>query len=308
MTKSFIIWILVFSLIWLDVNPALTEEIWSVSLVKSKPEGDISNSGEMSIFRDKTVEIGFSMQFFDRGFLPEVTITNLSEDTLVIDWNTASFVDPAGKVHRIVYEGVKYIKATEEIPPVTLAPNSRFKTIIAPADLISYNTLINDWRIDSPFKGYKNPSFTLVLPIKKVGETTYYVLDYQITVTGKVVPPPKPKTLKEKTLHLGIDTIPLGLYTSLSEEGEPDTLIGLSLNLLIFPGIGYRKYFKIDKEFFAYGELGTVLILPYLGLGVIYADKNGIEMGLGLNLYPDADENGNFYLMSFPNFIIGARF
>ncbi|MGC8890947.1 MAG: hypothetical protein ACP5PC_09740 [bacterium] len=297
----------------------LVKETLSVSLVKTKPEGKISNSDNIAIFSDGVVEIICTMKFyygFKNRLLPQITITNLSEDILIIDWNTASFIDPSGKAHRAVYEGVKYIKATEEVPPVTLAPNSRFKTMVVAADLVRYDSIFNTWIVDSPLEGYKNPSFSLVIPIKKGGEIVYYTLDYQVIVTEEVpppkpkteVPPPKPKTLKEKTIHVGIDTIPLGVYTSVGEGGEPDTLVGLSLNLWVLPGIGFRKYFKIDKEFFAYGELGTLIFIPYLGLGTIYTNKDGLEVGFGINLYPGLDENGNFLVEPLPNVILAIRF
>ena len=261
---------------------------------------------------DGVVEILCYMDSYDIGgreLLPQITITNLTEDALVIDWNNASFVDPSKETHRVVYEGIKMMKATEEVPPVTLAPKSRFKTMVFAADLIQYNSLSGNWKVNSPLKGYENPSFSVVIPIKKGGDVIYYMLDYQVIVTEEVPPPPpKPKTLKEKTIHVGIDTIPLGVYTSVGKEGEPDTLVGLSLNLLIFPGIGFRKYFKIDKEFFAYGELGTLIFIPYLGLGTIYTNKDGLEVGFGINLYPGSDENGNFLVMPFPNVILGIRF
>jgi len=275
--------------------------------IKAKPEGNISTNSGIAVFNDGVVEIICSISSWDiLGLerLPKITITNLSEETLIIDWNTASFVDPSGNTHRAVYEGIKYIKATEELPPVTLAPRSRFETLVFAGDLIRWNSILNTWDVNSPLKGYKNPSFTLVIPIKKGGETIYYTLDYQVIITEEATPPAKPK---EKTIRVGIDNIPIGVYTSLGEDGEPDTLLGLALNILI-PGIGFRKYFKINKEYFAYGELGTLLIIPYVGLGVVYANKNGLEFGLGLNIYPGADENGNFLLVPFPNFIIAIRF
>lgn len=124
--------------------------------------------------------------------------------------------------------------------------------------------------------------------------------------------------------HVGLDTIPLGVYTSITKEKEPNFLVGIALNLLVFPGIGCRKYFKIADKFFTYGELGTIslvvinlaeyipliyqLVIPYLGLGSIYTSKEGLEVGIGINIYPGADESGNFAIQILPNFILAYRF
>lgn len=317
--KKGTVYILMVVLLLSNVNLALAKEVWNLSLFKANPSGNIVNSDNIAVFEDETVRIRCVVKdvdltlgdIFIKKMFPIVTITNLSSEVLVIDWNSASFIGPDNKAHRVVYEGIKFIKATDELPPVTLAPSSQFETVVVPADSIYYSSISNSWIVSSPFTNTRNQSFTIVLPIKKKDQTIYYTLDYLIIVLQELEPPKSiepPKSLKDKRIRVGIDTIPLGYYISTGENGEPNLLAGLSLNMFIIPGVSFRKYFKIAEEAFFYGELGVALILPYVGVGAVYTNQNGFEAGLGINLYPGADDYGNFLVLPFPNFILSVRF
>jgi len=172
-----------------------TVKVRKLLLINATPEGKVFNlSNEVVCYTDGVVEIRCFIT--DEGFLyeklfPVVEIGNLTEDILVIDWNTASFAGPSGRSHRVAYEGMRYIKAMEEVPPVTLAPFKRFKTTVFAADLVRweyYPKIGGMWISNSPLEGYEEPKFTLVIPVKKSGETTYYVLEYQIEVYEKELP------------------------------------------------------------------------------------------------------------------------
>jgi hypothetical protein len=107
-------------------------------------------------------------------------------------------------------------------------------------------------------------------------------------------------SLADKRFRLGLDSIIVGYYTDVGPQGEPDSLIGLTLL-----GLGYRKYFELNKPLYAYGEVGTqALILPYLEGGLIYAGPTGIELktGLALSLYMEeiVDSYGNTSYSFYP--------
>jgi len=98
-------------------------------------------------------------------------------------------------------------------------------------------------------------------------------------------------SLADKRFRLGLDSIILGYYTDVGPQGEPSSLIGLTLL-----GIGYRKYFELNKPLYAYGEAGTqALIIPYLEGGLIYAGSSGFEFKTGLSLTLGINETVDSY-------------
>jgi len=305
--RKVLIIVLIVSLL-LNVKLALAKEAWIISLVKSEPKGKIINSQNMAVFEDENVRISCIVEdvFKDKKICPKVTIINLSNEVLIIDWDKASFIDMGKKIHRIVYDGISPKEVIKEIPPVTLAPSSQFKAVLIPVDLVEHN--LTNWMTSSLSDNRSQLSeilhynFTIVLPIKKRDQTIYYTLDYQIIALQEF------SSLERKRIRVGTDSIFLGYYLSTGENGEPDLLAGLSLSMFAFPGVSFRKYFKIAGEAFLYGELGVALILPYVGVGAVYANQSGFEAGLGINLYPGADDYGNFLVLPFPNFILSVRF
>ena len=52
MKRKIVIFILVLSFVLSNVNVLLAKEFWNVSLVKTKPEGNISTSDGIAIFND----------------------------------------------------------------------------------------------------------------------------------------------------------------------------------------------------------------------------------------------------------------
>ncbi|MBC7320067.1 hypothetical protein H5T89_05440 [bacterium] len=107
-----------------------------------------------------------------------------------------------------------------------------------------------------------------------------------VTLLGSLGTPGYANSLSDKRFRLGLDSILLGYYTSVGPQGEPDSLIGLTLL-----GIGYRKYFELNKPLYAYGEVGTqALFIPYLQGGLIYASSSGVEFKTGLNLSIGVEE------------------
>ena len=84
-------------------------------------------------------------------------------------------------------------------------------------------------------------------------------------------------SLVDKRFRLGLDSIILGYYTDVGPQGEPCSLIGLTLL-----GIGYRKYFELNKPLYAYGEAGTwALIIPYLEGGSYMLDRVDLNLKQG---------------------------
>jgi len=74
------------------------------------------------------------------SYWAEITIENKSEKVVTLLWDVSSFTPSNGNSHRLVPEGTKYIEAKQSIPPVSIAPGSKFVKSFFSSDSFYYQS------------------------------------------------------------------------------------------------------------------------------------------------------------------------
>jgi hypothetical protein len=103
------------------------EPKYAFSLQKPTPTPNLT-------FSNDALELTFLL---DRERLA-FSLRNKSEQPIQIDWNSASYVDPAGRAHKVMHEGVKYVDRNSPQPPTVVPPGATIDDRVVPSDHVEY--------------------------------------------------------------------------------------------------------------------------------------------------------------------------
>lgn len=159
--------------------------VYSYSLVKSQNPTGLG-------FEDGVVKVVFLPGESEINF----ELTNKTDNPIKIDWGSVSYVDPAGKAHRVIHTGVKLADRDAASPPTIIPPTARIEDLIVPTDNIYYTsgryggwsrhplfpTILNiaESEKNSILKGLEGKTFTLFMPIEIEGKSHNYTFVFRI--------------------------------------------------------------------------------------------------------------------------------
>jgi hypothetical protein len=124
---------------------------------------------------DATVQIKFS--------IPEnkqvaFTLKNKTDNPIKVDWDQVSYVDPEGKSHKAMHQGIRFIERDRSQSPTTIPPGATLEDFVYPSDAV---TMIgNEWSTPMLFPAapkaaaFKGKSFSVFMPLEVNGATKNY--------------------------------------------------------------------------------------------------------------------------------------
>lgn len=90
--------------------------------------------GEYTAIQDNSVGITLSPDSYSIGII----VVNLIQESIKINWDEVSFVDPTGTMHRVVHEGVKLVNSDQSQPPSIIPPGAKLVDSIVPTDYVHW--------------------------------------------------------------------------------------------------------------------------------------------------------------------------
>lgn len=145
------------------------------------------------LFTDKYIQAAFPLNRIEFSF----TIKNITDQPIFLDWNQASYVDPAGQSHKVIHTGIRYIERDKEMPPSIIPPGASLSDIFYPADYVNYSrgflgTGTGRWEtqqmLPKPEQGRHliGKTISLFIPLKINGEQKYYSFVFQLGIEEQV--------------------------------------------------------------------------------------------------------------------------
>jgi hypothetical protein len=137
-------------------------------------EGDINKYA----YSDSIINIIFTK--CDDGFSFE--LKNLSEHSLKVIWDEASYIDNSGLSTKIMHKGIKYSDKSTFQPATTVIKGAKIQDVVIPIDNVTFED--NGWKISPlfPQKLVRNlfGEVRLMLPIQIKNEVNEYVFVFKI--------------------------------------------------------------------------------------------------------------------------------
>lgn len=119
-----------------------------------------------------------------------ISIENKSDKVITLIWDLSSFTSETGNSQRLIPEGTKYINANSSIPPITIAPNSRFIKSFSSSESFYYQSgQYGGWR-DIPWipKDLRNTKFVFGY---RIGQNDSFIVFDGNESSVKMEQPPK---------------------------------------------------------------------------------------------------------------------
>jgi hypothetical protein len=122
-----------------DVNPKKVSRIWiAYGSGMMEPRFVLSLTkpvrSERLAFTNDVVKVAFTVTR-ERII---VTLKNRTDKPIQVDWNSASYVDPEGRAHRVMHEGVNFIDRNQQQTPTVIPPTALIEEVIVPTDSVEY--------------------------------------------------------------------------------------------------------------------------------------------------------------------------
>jgi hypothetical protein len=138
-------------------------------------------SSDALVFEDGSVAVGFVPTRQSMGFF----LKNITESVMRIDWNQAALVDPSGKSHGIIHDGVKFADRNGVKAPTVVPPGARIEDVIVSTDNVSYSSsagwITEDFLPPGPdAESLKGQTFSIYLPVQLEGKTIDYTFRFKI--------------------------------------------------------------------------------------------------------------------------------
>jgi hypothetical protein len=133
---------------------------------------------------DELMRVSFSIPAEPQDNPISFTLTNKTDNAIVIDWNQVSYVDVKGAAHRVVHKGVRLMERDQPMPATTVPPGSTLEDFIFPSDEIEM--LGGKWIQhmlfpDAPLAaGLKGKTFSIFLPLEVNGAKKTYNFVFRI--------------------------------------------------------------------------------------------------------------------------------
>lgn len=146
---------------------------------KTKTIEDCSDSACISkyLYTDKNIEalfFGTSEQF-------HFSITNVSDKSIKIIWNEASFVGYDGYTSKIMHSGIKYSQKEADQLPTIIIKGAKLLDVAVPIKNIYFD---KSWKVKSmyPNEEIKNSErLKLMLPIQIKDVINEYIFEFDVT-------------------------------------------------------------------------------------------------------------------------------
>lgn len=113
-------------------------------------------------------------------------LTNLTSETIRIDWSQAAYVDTAGISHSVIRGGTKFIDKDRLAVPTNIAPHASVNETVLPSDYVTYVSANVGWSAqpllpDGPkAEALKGKDIALYLPLLIDGKAKTYRLELHI--------------------------------------------------------------------------------------------------------------------------------
>ena len=132
---------------------------------------------------DDKIDITISCGIQDVSF----SITNISDTSIKLIWNEASYVNTKGSTSKIMHKGIKYSQREADQPATTIIKNTKLSDLAVPIDYVEYSDVLKDW-ITNPLFPLEPPMssdminlgevrFMLPIQIKEVVNEYIFVFD-----------------------------------------------------------------------------------------------------------------------------------
>jgi hypothetical protein len=147
-------------------DTSTTKPRFTLRIVKPQSRPDLTMEDERVELRLVVVEQGLQIVLRNKGNVP-----------ILLDWNSASFVDFEGKAFRVIHSGVKLVDRDSPQVPSVIPPGASIEDMV-----VSFDRIRNDPPVGlhvRPFLGYgdaaamalKGRTFGLLLPLVVEGKT-----------------------------------------------------------------------------------------------------------------------------------------
>ena len=165
--------------------PALGDSFQLVAPMESEPLE----------FADDAMKIAFTFSRED-GYYRRIAVTleNVSDDNLTIDWDASTIILPSGEASNVLREGMAYQDAGTAVAPTTLPPGTRVVDALSPTSRIEH-TSSDTWAL-LPMRIQAGSSLGLHLTIA-VGEDAR---EYDFRFTATAITDPQPIAFFESAL------------------------------------------------------------------------------------------------------------
>ena len=161
----------------------------SLELESVEHEGEGYHGG--TAYQDSLIMIKWEYSTTSLGF----TLQNLSNKTIKVIWEEASYIDEKGQSNRVMHNGVKYIDRSQSQPPTTIIRGSTISDMIVPVDKVGYASgqyggwytrpifETNAWSASETLKMYdalRGKTVSVLLPIVYEGRTREFIFNFLI--------------------------------------------------------------------------------------------------------------------------------
>lgn len=158
------------ALVGVSMLPALADSFRMIAPMES----------ETLDFADDALAIAFTFSRED-GYYRRIAVVveNVSEETLVIDWDTTTIVLPSGEASNVLREGMDYMFSATAISPTTVPPGTKIVDSLSPTARIDH-TSSDEW-ILLPMRVQTGSSIGLHLAIAVGDEARVYDFRFMAT-------------------------------------------------------------------------------------------------------------------------------
>jgi len=133
-------------------------------------------------YQDETIAVQFKPDKDGLSF----TMTNLSRESWLLDWERVVYVDLDGIKHRIIHQEVPLGRKDEKQKPAAINAGAKFTSRVYPADMVAGSRIFEDWRLN-PFlpltqyaPAYRWRTFSVMFPLETPTQTTGYFFSIRI--------------------------------------------------------------------------------------------------------------------------------
>jgi hypothetical protein len=143
------------------------EAKYTLAMVKPRPSDNLA-------FEDDGLIILFAPDPKDMAF----GLKNKTDHAMHVDWNQAALVDPSGKSHQVIHQGIKFSEKASPKTPTVIPPGARIEDMVMSADSVrmgSREWILEDFLPPGPqAEKLRGGQFSIFLPLEIDGKTVDY--------------------------------------------------------------------------------------------------------------------------------------
>jgi hypothetical protein len=143
------------------------EARYNLAIVKPKPADNLA-------FKDDDISILFAAEPKDMAF----GVKNKTDHAMHVDWNQVALVDPSGKSHQVIHQGIKFSEKDSSKTPTVIPPGARIEDMVMSADSVrmgSREWILEDLLPPGPqAEKLRAGQFSIFLPLEINGKTVDY--------------------------------------------------------------------------------------------------------------------------------------